>query len=126
MYCNPNAGSSTTPTSGPAVLLSLPSNALPDLYTQVTFAAGVEYAQALYEISNLGLRLADPCYEEALAFRPPPTWPAWHPMSQRAPFSGSQRLVVAPGVQVSSTTWTDQLHALTDVRGVTTPYAPSC
>lgn len=121
-YCTNGNGTATT---SPRVL-SYPQP-LPPPYASVAFAPGVEYMQALYDVSNLGLRLADPCYEQNLT-RPQAsgTTVSWHPMGQTASFATSQSLVVAPAPLASATTWLDQLHALPMVRAVTSPYTPSC
>ena len=82
-------------------------------YAYVTFAAGVDYDTALYDISNLGLRLADPCYEQSLLPHQQPE--QWHPMNQTITFSYSHALVVSPAPLTSAVTWRDQLRKLPDV-----------
>lgn len=94
------------------------------IYAYVTFAAGVDYDTALYDVSNLGLRLADPCYEQSLLPHQHPQ--QWHPMGQEITFSYSHALVVAPVPLVSAVTWRDQLHKLPDVASSDTSYHAVC
>lgn len=86
------------------------------IYAYVTFAAGVDYDTALYDVSNLGLRLADPCYEQSLLPKHQPE--QWHPMGQEFTFSYSHALVVAPVPLISATIWRNQLRKLPDVAEV--------
>lgn len=119
-----------TPQPGaPAVLTLNPADRHPlnseiGTYAYVTFASGVDYDIALYDVSNLGLRLADPCYEYSLLPHHQPK--QWHPMSQEITFSYAHALVVAPAPLISAVTWRDQLHKLPDVTTVDTSYHPVC
>jgi hypothetical protein len=63
--------------------------------TVLHFATGTTYDDALRAASDLGLRLADPCYEAALAHG---EQPAWHAAGQRDAYAASGALVVAPTV----------------------------
>ena len=61
-------GAQSPPSSGaPNVLTTDRVGNQTGTYVYVTFLSGVNYDAALYDVSNLGLRLADPCYEYALA-----------------------------------------------------------
>ncbi|HEY7782053.1 MAG TPA: hypothetical protein VIC85_17825 [Ktedonobacterales bacterium] len=65
-----------------------------DVAARVTFARpAVDYGAALNAVTDLGLRLADPCYERAKGRG---TAPSWHPMGQEATFASAGTLVVAP------------------------------
>ena len=140
------SGSPVTPQPGaPKVLTSIPVDSHGATYfARVNFSANADYNAALYDISNLGLRLADPCYEYALAKPPPyqppqpqqipqtpqtpqvPWPPTWHPMGQQAAYNAHHALVVAPSRLVSATTWRDQLPNLADVTATDTNYQPAC
>jgi hypothetical protein len=77
-------------------------------YVRLTFDAPlVSYADALAAVDNLGLRLADPCYERG-AIRS--ALFLWHTMDQSASFAASHALIVATTIY-ASTTWHDQLQA---------------
>ena len=93
-------------------------------YARVTFAPSVDYDTALYDISNLGLRLANPCYEYSLLPKHQPQ--TWLPMGQEITFHASNVLVVAPAPLVSAVTWRDQLRTLPDVTATDTSYHPAC
>lgn len=93
-------------------------------YAYVTFAPGVDYDTALYDVSNLGLRLADPCYEQSLLPHRQPE--QWHVMGQEITFSYSHALVVAPAPLTSAVTWRDQLRKLPDVASADTSYHAVC
>ena len=83
----------------------LPDSA-PRTVARLTFAAGTSYDDALGAILNLGLRLADPCYERLPAGAPV----AWHPMGQEAAFAQQHSLLVAT-TALSSTLWQQQARA---------------
>jgi hypothetical protein len=68
---------------------------LADQPTVLHFADGRAYGAALRAASDLGLRLADPCYEAALARGDHPTW---RPASQQDAYTASGDLVVAPTI----------------------------
>jgi hypothetical protein len=59
------------------------------------FPRGMAYGEALRAATDMGLRLADPCYEAALARG---DHPAWHPASQEQAYGSSGSLVVAPTI----------------------------
>ncbi len=92
-------------------------------YVRFTFAAPlVSYDDALAAVDDLGLRLADPCYERGVAHRIPFLW---HTMDQSASFAASDVLVVAT-TTYASTTWHDQLQATQGVATVQAPAATFC
>jgi hypothetical protein len=76
-------------------------------YTRLDFAAGVSYAMALDETTNLGLRLADPCYERAVGRGQSP---AWDPVGQDATFASGQTFIVAT-TALASTRWRERAQA---------------
>lgn len=78
------------------------------IYAHLTFPPSTIYGAALDAVTNLGLRLADPCYEQARATGKSPPW---HPMGQEDTFAGSQTFLVATTVR-TSTRWRDQVQAL--------------
>lgn len=114
-YCSgsQNSASPPLPTGNPNLLTYEQAFSQSGAYVYVTFASGVDYDTALYDISNLGLRLADPCYEQS--FLPHQQRESWHPMGQEITFSYSHALVVAPAPLISATVWRDQLRKLPDV-----------
>lgn len=93
-------------------------------YARVTFnAPSVAYNSALYEISNLGLQLADPCYERAAEQG---QQVSWHPMGQENTFASSHTLIVQTNKQVTSSLWEHQLRSLPNVTAIETPFNASC
>jgi hypothetical protein len=82
----------TCPASGsnPLGLLAAPPAERPVV---LGFPSGTPYGEALRAATDMGLRLADPCYEAALARGDKP---AWHPASQEEAYGSSGSLVVAP------------------------------
>jgi hypothetical protein len=70
-----------------------------DQPTVLHFANDVAYGDALRAASDLGLRLADPCYEAALANGDQPTW---RPANQQAAYAASGDLIVAPTILTPS------------------------
>jgi hypothetical protein len=78
-------------------------------YVRITFNAQENYDNALYAISNEGLRLADPCYDQArLKGQNPP----WHPMGQEKTFAATHTLVVATSKKITSNLWQEHLKAI--------------
>jgi hypothetical protein len=95
----------------------------PVAVARVTFAAPLDiYDAALYAISNLGMRLADPCREHGGASATPGPW---QPVGQERMFAASATLVLATSVN-ASTRWQQQLSAIAGVRQVETPSLPAC
>jgi len=77
----------------------------------LAFPRGMAYGEALRAATDVGLRLADPCYEAALARGDKP---AWHPASQEETYSSNGSLVVAPTI-LAPADW------LTRIAGGVTP-----
>ncbi len=118
------ASGTTLVSNGPAVLTN---SQVQDIFARVAFAPGTDYAAALYAVSNLGLRLADPCYEQLrVHLANQGKEPVWHPMGQEASFAASHVLVVAPAPLTSPTTWADQIRSLSGVTGASIPYSVAC
>lgn len=117
MYC-PLIPVDLTPVPGRLYFLGRDA---PTRYVRVTFAtASVSgYAPALKAVSNLGFRLADPCYE-----RSSPA-PAWHSMSQQASFASSGALVLAT-TEANSPQWLSQLKDVAGVVAIAASYSPAC
>jgi hypothetical protein len=90
-------------------------------YAQLTFSSTDEtYAAALSDVLNLGLRLADPCYESAAG-----SAAAWHPMGQEHRFAVSHTLLIATTPQ-TSTRWQEQVRALPSAPVIETTVHPAC
>lgn len=127
-YCPDAVASSSATTPSPNNPVVFTYTQLQHIsYGRVEFASATDYSTALYEVSNLGLRLADPCYEKEQAqLQLQQKTPPWHPMGQEASFAASHVLVVAPAPLTAATTWAAQLRALPDSVNVETPYVPTC
>jgi hypothetical protein len=97
-----------------------------DSVLHVTFARSARsapgYETALKSVSELGLRLADLCYEQA---RAQGKAPAWHTIGQEAAFARDGALVLAVGPEASEQ-WRAQAAAMNGVLGVDAPYATAC
>ena len=92
-------------------------------YVRVTFEAPLaSYDEALAAVDNLGLRLADPCYEHGAVHTIPLLW---HTMDQSTSFAAHNVLVVAT-TSHASTTWHAQLQAIQGVAMVQDTAAASC
>lgn len=104
--------SEVTPTT--PVLLT--DNALPiGTYAQVSFSRTTSYDSALSEVTNLGLRLADPCYEATIDSSSATT--AASQPGQEGSFAKTNRLIVAV-TRVTSMLWQGQTSALAGVVSV--------
>lgn len=75
------------------------------------FPSSMAYGEALRAATDVGLRLADPCYEAALARG---NHPAWHPATQQQAYGSNGNLVVAPTI-LAPADW------LTRIAGGVTP-----
>lgn len=94
-----------------------------DVTARVTFTRSTDdYGAALNAVTDLGLRLADPCYEAAKAHG---TAPNWHPMGQEGSYASAGTLVVAP-TATAPVDWQDRVRALAGVASLEVPYSPSC
>ncbi len=107
----------------PAVDVSELTSAEAGAYAQVVFDAAQTYDDALYTVSNLGLQLVDPCYEQALLAQKSPQW---HPMGQETSFAAMHSLVVETRTGITPATWQQQLSATQGVSQVITPYTATC
>jgi hypothetical protein len=118
--CSPSLDHEGTPPPTAAAGLT---RGQPVAVARVTFAAPLNiYDAALYAVSNLGMRLADPCREHGGASATPGPW---QPVGQERMFASSATLVLATSVN-ASTRWQQQLSAIAGVRQVETPYTPAC
>ena len=88
-------------------------------YLHVTFAPTLGYAQAVATISDLGFRLADPCYEQTK-----PT-PAWHAMGQKQSYAASNSLTLAL-TDANATLWRQQLAKMAGVSGFSVLAGKGC
>ncbi len=96
-----------------------------ETYTRISFAHPLNnYDAALYVISNLGLMLVDPCYEQASLQGNQNL--AWHPMGQEQVFAHTQTLIVATHATVTSDHWQKQLQAISGVVSIESPYTAYC
>ena len=107
-----------TPPSGVAVPLNASQAGT---YARITFAHPVDtYDTALYMVSNLGLQLADYCYEQATS-KPP-----WHAVGQEQTFTTTHALTVETSKRITSSLWQDQLHTLPGVVTIESPFTMKC
>lgn len=116
-YC-PNIGGDLTPMPGQVYFLGY---GVQPTYVRVTFSTRQvdAYAASVVEVSDLGFRLADPCFESR---RPSP---AWHSMSQLSGYEATGALVVAT-TEANSTRWLAQLSTAPHVMHIEAPYQPAC
>jgi hypothetical protein len=92
-------------------------------YARLTFDVPlVAYDDALAAVDNLGLRLADPCYERGVIRSVPFLW---HTMDQSTSFAASHAIGVATTIY-ASTTWRAQLQATPGAATIQAPAAISC
>lgn len=104
----------------PRTIISLPPQQA-GTYVKVTFSPTVvNYDNALYIVSNLGFRLANPCYEQEKG-KPDD----WHPMGQEALFTETRTLVVATA-SVTPADWQTRLPHTSGVASVAAPYKGNC
>lgn len=109
-------------TPPPGTLILLPRDQI-GLYARVTFAGSMgDYDAALYAMSTLGLRLADPCYEQK---RAQGTAPPWHPMGQQQDFATAHQLIVAT-TELASTQWQEQVRETPGVQAAEIPAMARC
>ena len=105
--CPPPVPAADTP--APDAFPLLPSNQAP-IYSRLTFASvgtPMDYGTAIVEVSNMGLRLADPCRERALARNGATTS---LPAGQEQTFASAHTLMLAT-TDAASTHWQEQLQA---------------
>ncbi len=115
-----NTGSPPSPSHH---FLSLLSANQAGAFSAVTFSAtNADYSTELEGILNLGLRLADPCYEQAQAQGKSP---AWHTMGQEQAFAATHQLIMAT-TTAASDQWQTQIQALPGLAAFKTPVTPAC
>lgn len=114
----PSYGMSTPKAATP---LALGANQPPS-YVRLTFGAGVSYDAALLAVNNLGLRLADPCREQAVESGHAS---AWQPAGQEATFAATYTLMLATS-PVASTQWQAQARVLLGVTDMVVAPAITC
>ncbi|MGH2502936.1 MAG: hypothetical protein ACRDID_10510 [Ktedonobacterales bacterium] len=117
VYC-PSISGDLTPVPG---RLYFGGYQAPTEYLAVTFSSTSpdSYAQRIVEVSELGFRLANPCFEQ---HKPQLAWPG---ASQQAPFTASGRLILAT-TDANSQAWRTQLQAVDGIAQIVAPYAPAC
>lgn len=103
----------------------IPSELASPSYARVSFATTVDYDAALLEVTDLGVRLGDYCYETGLAASNHGKT-LWHPMGQEGEYASSHTLTLAPMALTTAHTWLDQLGAILGVTGVQANYTPTC
>jgi hypothetical protein len=120
-YC-PHVISGTPP---PGVIMPLSSNQAGN-YIRITFTTSQTYDAALYAVSDLGLGLANYCYEQAelVADRGPA--PSWQLTGEEHQFAKTHVLIVKTRAALTSSLWQTQLRAQPGVISIATPYTPSC
>jgi hypothetical protein len=111
------------PTHTPTVLAYAQAISSPN--ARVVFTPTTTYAEALSTISDLGVRLADPCYERKHAGNQTTSaqWPGAGP-EQR--FSVSHSLIVAAAPLATPIRWEQMLGSEAGVANITVPYTATC
>lgn len=89
------------------------------IYARIVFNHQEEYDQALYIISNEGLRLIDPCYEQTTLQGQKPSW---HPMGQEHTFSATHVFIVATSRGITSSLWLKDLKTLPGILSIEYPF----
>ncbi len=93
-------------------------------YARITFDGPLaNYDAALALVSNLGLRLADPCLESK-GYPIPSN--EWRTAGQEVPFASTHTLVVGTVRAMTSTWWLRQLRTTPGVGSTTSPFQPTC
>jgi hypothetical protein len=110
-------------TNCPAILSPSPPFTVPGPpEALITFAAPTTYTAALEAMANLGVRLADPCYEALLRAG---ARPSWHLMGQESAFADGYVLVVASTL-LAPGDWLKRTRALPAVHSIQTPVVSHC
>ncbi len=99
--------------------------------TRITFNTSVTYSIALYQVSDLGFLLADPCYKKEMNAQtrihfPWNSEPSWHPMSQKSLFNKTHTLLVETIPLLTPSHWQSQLETTNDVTSSKIQSDPSC
>jgi hypothetical protein len=122
--CLPPIDGLTPPAMTPVAM----SNGMADveIHARITFALPDQiYDDALYAVSDLGLSLADACYDQALAHAGR-TQPPWHSMSQEQSYAASGTLLVGTMRMITSSLWREQLQSTPGVVKIEAPYPATC
>jgi hypothetical protein len=107
-------------TPPPGTIIALTSTQAGN-YARIAFILrGDQYQQALSIVSSLGLRLADPCYEQAKN-----TSVRWYSMGQETSFAKTRTLLVAT-TEVSPDNWQRQLYTSAAVASIQVLFAVRC
>lgn len=110
---------SQSPSTASSKITSIaPQQAGSDL--TVTFSGSSSYDDALYIASNMGFRLAAPCYEQE-AGKPAD----WSPMGQQQAFASTHTLTLAT-TDMSPTDWATRIVHTAGVTKANTAYKASC
>lgn len=117
----PNPGNQT-PTTGAGYFLTGNYLTYAGASIQVVFAGTTLYDQALSHVSDLGFRLANPCFEQAKRVS---SQVQWEPQGQDQAFGVSHALLLAT-TTANSSVWQTQLHQESGVIRFQSNYQPSC
>jgi hypothetical protein len=123
--CPPPIDGLTPPAMTPVAM----SNGMADLeiYARIAFGSpALSYDDALYTVSDLGLALADVCYDQAVARVGRTAWPPWHPMGQEQSYAASGALLVGTVRNITSSLWREQLLSAPGVVSFEAPYPAKC
>jgi hypothetical protein len=123
--CPPPIDGLTPPAMTPVAM----SNGMADveIYARIAFGSpALAYDDALYTVSNLGLALADVCYDQALARVGRTAWPPWHPMGQEQSYAASGTLLVGTVRNITSSLWREELLSAPGVVSFEAPYPAKC
>lgn len=112
-----------TPPSG--VIMPL-NSAQAGSYVRVTFTKSQTYDTALYTVLNLGLGLANYCYEQAVLAAGRRPAPSWQFAGQEAMFARTHTLLVKTTALVTSSLWQSQLRTQPGVVSVQINYTAHC
>lgn len=123
-----NASSAVVPAGAPNIALLAPTRVVPGttqsgLMARVTFAPWMGYDGALATTSDVGVGLADPCYEAAALQG---AGPIWHPMGQVGAYSTARTLIVQTNSPISARDWAHRLWGTAAVLRIDTHVAASC
>lgn len=120
-FLNPKYGvckAVTYETPSPSTAIPSPGDAA-GIYAHIAFSPQEKYDQALYLINNEGLRLIDPCYEQATLQGQKPSW---HPMGQEHTFSATHVFIVATSRGITSSLWLRDLKTLPGILSIEYPF----
>ena len=120
-----SASPTSLDTSGPAASILDYAQAASSPSARIVFAPSTTYDEALYAISDLGLRLADPCYESAQSANYSTHVP-WPGAGQEQRFAATHDLIVAAAPLVTPIKWDQRARSLSGVSNVAVPYTVSC